>query len=274
MPSPAASVATQIWRDVRKSSWARFRSWGFMPPWIWQVEVAPAGQVVEQVVQGIAVFGENKQSAPAIFQFTEFSFRQAIAQRGEFGIRGMIAHAARLRQQITKRRNFGPQLVKFNRRGELVCQQVAFGIVEIVFILLGVGDSALNLGKPLCALRRRKGFQLLQQLLLLLRATANGFGDGLRRTGETPLENSARQRHTLLLAPARLRQELVDVGGNCLVEVELFLIQPELDRVGVAVREETLAVNVAEIFLQAAERPRAVFSEAENVASNLARPQP
>ena len=34
MPSPAASVATQIWPFARKTSWARFRSRGFMPPWI------------------------------------------------------------------------------------------------------------------------------------------------------------------------------------------------------------------------------------------------
>ena len=61
----------------------------------------------------------------------------------------MVAHAACLRQQIPKRSNFGPELVEFNRRRELVGQEVAFGIVEIVFILLDVSESALNLCKPL-----------------------------------------------------------------------------------------------------------------------------
>ena len=91
---------------------------------------------------------------------------------------------------------------------------------------------------------------------------------------QASLKNGPGQRHTLLLAPARLRQELVDVGGHCLVKVELFLVQAELDRMGVAVREKTLPVNVTEILLQAAERPRAVFPETENVAPNFARSTP
>ena len=93
----------------------------------------------------------------------------------------------------------------------------------------------------------------------------------LCRTGETPLENSAGQRNALLLAPARLWQELVYVGCDRLVQVKLFMIQPEGDRVRMAVGEKPLTVDVAEVFLQSAECPRTVFSETENVAPNLAR---
>ncbi len=53
----------------------------------------------------------------------------------------MVTHAACLPQQIPKHSNFGPELVEFNRCRELVGQEVAFGIVEIVFILLGVSKT-------------------------------------------------------------------------------------------------------------------------------------
>ena len=89
------------------------------------------------MIQGVAVLCEDEQSAPAIFQFVELSFRQAIAKRGKFGVRGVVAHAACLRQQVPKRGNLGPELVELDCRRELVRQQVAFGFVEVVFILLG-----------------------------------------------------------------------------------------------------------------------------------------
>src|ERR1700722_18938058 len=105
------------------------------------------------MIQGVAVFSKNEQSASAVLQFIELSFRQAIAKRGEFGIGGVVAHAARLRQQITKHGNFGPELVEFDRRREFVGQEIALGIVKIVLILLDVSETALNLCKPLRSLR-------------------------------------------------------------------------------------------------------------------------
>src|ERR1700683_2278950 len=104
------------------------------------------------MIQGVAVFSKNEKSASAVFQFIELSFRQAIAKCGEFGIGGVIAHAAGLCQQIPKHSNFGSELVEFNRRREFVGQEIALGIVKIVFILLNVSDAALNLCKPLRSL--------------------------------------------------------------------------------------------------------------------------
>jgi len=43
-------------------------------------------------------------------------------------------------------------LVEFNRRREFVGQEIALGIVKIVFILLNVSEAALNLCKPLRSL--------------------------------------------------------------------------------------------------------------------------
>src|SRR5882757_8613684 len=100
------------------------------------------------MIQGVAVLSKNEQSAPAVFQFIELGFRQAIAKRGEFGIGGVLAHAACLSQQIPKYNNFGPELVQFNRYREFVGQEIALGIVKIVFILLDVSEAALNLCKP------------------------------------------------------------------------------------------------------------------------------
>ena len=105
------------------------------------------------MIQRVAVLGENEQPAPAVVQFIELGFRQAFAKRGEFGIRGVVAHAAGLRQQFLQRGNFGPELVEFNGGRELVGQVVALGIVEIVLVLLGVSEAALNLCQPLGPLR-------------------------------------------------------------------------------------------------------------------------
>ena len=48
------------------------------------------------------MFRKDEQPAPAIFQFTELGLRQAIAKRGEFGIRGVIADAAVLAGDDTR----------------------------------------------------------------------------------------------------------------------------------------------------------------------------
>jgi hypothetical protein len=104
------------------------------------------------VGQGVAVLCKNEQPASAVFQFIELSFCQTIAKRSEFGIRGMVAHAACLPQQIPKRSNFCPELVEFNGGREFVGQEVALLIVQIIFILFHVSESALNLCKPLRSL--------------------------------------------------------------------------------------------------------------------------
>ena len=98
------------------------------------------------------MLSKNEQSASAVFQFIELGFRQAIAKRGEFRIGGVVAHAACLRQQIPKHSNFGPELVEFNSCREFVGQEIALGIVKIVFILLDVSETPLNLCKPLHSL--------------------------------------------------------------------------------------------------------------------------
>src|SRR5438105_12719165 len=100
------------------------------------------------MIQGVAVLRKNEQPASAVFQFIELSFRQAIAKRGQFGIRGIVADTVRLPSQIPKDSNFRTELVEFNSRRELVGQKVALGIIKIIFILLDVSESALNLCKP------------------------------------------------------------------------------------------------------------------------------
>src|SRR5260370_35773332 len=97
------------------------------------------------MIQGVAVFSKNEQSASAVFQFIELGFRKAIAKCGEFGIGGVIAHAACLCQQIPKHTSFGPELVEFTRRRGFVGQEIGLGIVKSGFLLLNVSESALNL---------------------------------------------------------------------------------------------------------------------------------
>ena len=241
-----------------------------MPPWISRDGVAPVFQMVAQVIQRVAVFGENEQLAAAVGQFLELGPRQAFLKRGEFGIVGLVAHAAGAGKQFLQRGDFGAELVEFNRGGELVGQLVALGFVEVVLILLGVGHAALQLGEPAGALRGRQVFQFVQQRLLLFETAADGFENGQRRTGQAALQDGAGERDALLLAAAGLRQELVDVGGDGLVEVVFLAVQPERDGVGVAVGKQALALHVLQVFLQPAQRPRAIRAEAENVAADFA----
>jgi hypothetical protein len=67
-----------------------------------------------------------------------------------------------------------------------------------------------------------------------------------------------------------LRQELVDVGRDCLVEVVLLAVQAESNGVGKAVRKQAASIEVLEIFFEAAKRPGAIRAEPENVPSYLA----
>ncbi len=48
-------------------------------------------------------------------------------------------------QNICSSRSIFRKLVEFNSRRELVGQKIALGIAKIVFILLDVSESALNL---------------------------------------------------------------------------------------------------------------------------------
>ncbi len=66
-----------------------------------------------------------------------------------------------------------------------------------------------------------------------------------------------------------LRDELVDVRRDGLVQRELVAVEREGHRDGVAVREQPLAVHVLQVFLQAAECPGAVGPQAEHVAADL-----
>ena len=152
---------------------------------------------------------------------------------------------------------------------ELVRELVSLGVVEVVFVLLPVGQAALQLGEPAGPLGRRQVFEILEQGLLLFQPAANRLVDGHRRTGEASLEDRPRQGNARLPSAARLRQELVDVGGNGLVEVVLLNVQLESDRVRVPVGEKPPATQVAEVFLEPAECPRAIGAEFEDVAADL-----
>src|SRR5262249_62233547 len=72
-------------------------------------------------------------------------------------------------------------------------------------------------------------------------------------------------------AAARLRQELVDGCGDRLVKVVLLEVQLERDRVRVPVREQPPAAQVAEVFLEPPQCPRAVRAELEDVTVEFGR---
>ena len=149
---------------------------------------------------------------------------------------------------------------------------VALGVVEVVLVLLDVGQAALQLGQPAGTLGGRQVFQFLQQVLLPFEPAADRLVDGHRRTGESPLEDGPGQGHARLLATARLREELVDVGGDRLVEVVL-LRRFSLNATVCACRSgnSRRPSQVAEVFLQPPQRPRAIRAEPEDVAADLGR---
>ena len=79
MPSPAASVATQIWQELRNGSWARLRSWGVHAAMDLADGVSPFLEVLPEPVQRVPVLGEDEQSATGVFQFVELGPGQAFA---------------------------------------------------------------------------------------------------------------------------------------------------------------------------------------------------
>ena len=154
MPSPAASVATQICAGSAEMLPARvLRSCGIHAAVDFAGGVAPAGQVFLEVVERVAVLGEDEKFAAAILEFGELGFGQAFLSAVSLESRAPVAHAAGLLGEFLEGGDFGAELVEFDGGGEFVNQQVAVGIVKVVFILLRVGDAALELGKTLGALR-------------------------------------------------------------------------------------------------------------------------
>lgn len=163
----------------------------------------------------------------------------------------MVTDPAGLGEQLLERGDFGLELVEFDRGGELVRQPVAVSVVQVVFVLLGVGHAPLQLGQTTISLRRGKLLQFVQQLLLAFQPAADRFIDCQRGTGQSPLEHGAGQGDTGTAAASSLMgKKLIYVGGDGLVEVVFLLIEVEGDGVGVAVGEEPAAVKVAEVFLQ------------------------
>jgi len=218
------------------------------------------------------VLSEDQELATAVFQLGEFRLCQAFAQSGELGIGSVITDATRLTQEFPQSCNLSSELVEFKGRGELVCEAIPAGLIQIVLVLLGIWEPSLKLRKaprPLCG---GKIFEFPQQALLLFQPATDGFVDGVGRTGEAPLENGPSQSDALLLAPAGLRQKLVDVSRDRFVEVKLLAVQSERDGVGVPVGEEPSPLNVLEVFLQTAQGPRAVGTESKDLPADLSSP--
>ena len=110
-----------------------------MPPWISAGGVAPLLQVVAEMVQRVAVLGEDEQLAAAVLELVELGPLEAFLQGGQFGVARAWSRTRRaLGEQFLQRGDFGAQLVELDGGGELVGELVALGLVQIVFVLLGV----------------------------------------------------------------------------------------------------------------------------------------
>ena len=182
--------------------------------------VTPFCQMFAEVVQRVAVLGEDEQLARGRRLSSLNSARARHALRAaSLESLAVIAHAAGLGEQFLQRGDFGPQLIQFTRGGELVGELVAFGVVEVVLVLLGVGQAALQLGQPAGALRGRQVFQLVQEVLLSFQAGAGWIQKLPASNWRVGAGRRCGQGDARLLAAAGLRQELVDVGGDGLVEV-------------------------------------------------------
>ena len=68
---------------------------------------------------------------------------------------------------------------------------IALGFVEVVLVLLGVGQAALELGKAAGALRGRQIFEVGQECLLFLKTPPDGFKNCEGRAGQAALEDGA-----------------------------------------------------------------------------------
>ena len=110
------------------------------------------------------------------------------------------------------------------------------------------------------------------QLALLFQAPLERLVNRVGRAGQASLQDSARQRDALLLAPAGLRQELVDVCGDRLVETILLRVQMEGNGLHVTVGKEPPAVHIAQVFLQPPQGPRALWPQPQDVAADASAP--
>ena len=89
------------------------------------------------------------------------------------------------------------------------------------------------------------------------------------RACQTALEDGAHERDAVLPPSGCLRQKLVDVRRDRLVDRELLRPEFEADGVHVPVGEQSAAMQVLQVFLQPPERPRTIRAKPQNVAANL-----
>ena len=98
MPSPAASVATQICASRWNSIWRCLRSCGLMPPWIVRGREAPLLEVLDQVVERVLVLGEDQQLPATVLELGELGPLEAALERFELGLLPVAACLVRARR--------------------------------------------------------------------------------------------------------------------------------------------------------------------------------
>lgn len=135
-------------------------------------------------------------------------------------------------------------LVELHGRRRLVDERLAGGVVQIVLVLLGIDQPARHLGQPPRPPGRRERLQLIDEVRGLRAAAERRFVDGARRADETALKDGPHGGHAVLPFPGRLRQELVDVRGDRLVDGVLLRSEAEADRADMAIGEQTPSVHV------------------------------
>ena len=216
------------------------------------------------------VFGEEQELAAPVLQLLELRSLHALAQGDQLRIAPALPDPLHPGHQLAKLGKLGAELVQLGGGGRLVDEHVAGGFIEVVFVLLGVRQPALQLREPARPLGGRKTFEFAEQVVELFPAAAERLADRVRRARETALEHGAGQRDAVLAAPRRLRQELVDVGRHRLVDGVLVRPEFEADGLNMAIRKQASAAHVLQVFLQPPERPGAVLSELEDVAADAA----
>ena len=176
-----------------------------------------------EVVQRVAVLGEDEQLAPAVLEFLELGALQARLEGGELRVRRVVADTRGPGREVLEGGDFRSELVQPDGGRELVDKLVALGVVQVVLVLLGVGQAALQLGQsrgragPAGGLRVpssrsccRSSRRRIDSWMAIVELASRRW-------------KTVRARATLACSPAaRLREELVDVGGDRLVEVVLL----------------------------------------------------
>ena len=82
------------------------------------------------------------------------------------------------------------------------------------------------------------------------------------------MEHCTGQSSGRAAAARLLRNELVDVGRDRLVQIIFLAAEGELDGAGVPVREQASSSQILQVLLQPPERPRAIIAEAKYLAAN------